>query len=127
MLFPCLFSHFALFVLPWGSPTSTSLTHFLRIPFHLYVHCQSKYDDLENRTLPVGREYYWSFNPNFFTVNILFFCHFWWGTKNIAFDVYNERKYDCESCFWAVKIDGFYFNNANRSFLTNWERKYVWP
>lgn len=50
-------------------------------------------------------------------VRTLFFCHFWWGTKDNVFDVFNDPE-NCihegqvpdysKTCVWVVKSDGFY-------------------
>lgn len=99
----------------------------------LRVHCASKDDDLGYHTL--GRSVYihWEFRENFFW-STLFFCHFWWGQKQRAFEVFNSNWHEfCDDpngrhennlCFWLVRPDGFYFNNS----LINprFERKFTW-
>lgn len=51
------------------------------------VHCQSKDDDLGNRTLYTGQDFNWEFKNNFWGTT-LFFCRFGWGDKTKAFDVF---------------------------------------
>ena len=85
----------------------------------LNFRCQSKDDDLGYHTLLVGEEYYWEFHLNFFIPNTLFFCHFYWQSKDKSFDVFdglmkfpscNHPSLHDIKCFWLVKADGFYFS-----------------
>ncbi|KAL7124374.1 hypothetical protein ABFS83_14G044400 [Erythranthe nasuta] len=77
----------------------------------LLLHCASKNDDLGNHTLYPGQEFSWSFRTNIVSTT-LFFCHFWWGSKQSAFDVFDSNwyfTYDINN--YMVKEDGFYFSN----------------
>ncbi|KAF7150554.1 hypothetical protein RHSIM_Rhsim02G0049700 [Rhododendron simsii] len=60
--------------------------------------------------------------------NIVFFCHFYWNSKDKSFDVYAQRLtgtckhgmvYDC---FWHVEPNGFYLSNNDKSyqFVHSW-------
>ncbi|GFP95437.1 hypothetical protein PHJA_001688000 [Phtheirospermum japonicum] len=74
----------------------------------LYVRCQSGNDDLGMRTLYPGQGFDWSFRKNVFG-ETLFFCHFYWESKERVFDVFNvnwEHVYRVYN--YVVKIDGFY-------------------
>lgn len=78
----------------------------------LVAHCQSKNDDFGNKTLAIGQD----FNFSFCSIprTTLYFCHFWWGNKNKAFDAYKAKwaEEPCAGhhCYWAAKDDGIYFS-----------------
>ncbi|KAK4732712.1 hypothetical protein R3W88_025700 [Solanum pinnatisectum] len=90
----------------------------------LEVHCASGDDDLGYRYPEIGAEFNWSFCPTFST---LYFCHFWWNGKDLAFDVFNDTDacvrnrgrgfipYDTTDCHWQVKDDGFYIGYFNQN------------
>ncbi|KAM3345045.1 hypothetical protein P3S68_024754 [Capsicum galapagoense] len=81
-------------------------------------HCASKDDELGYHHPKVGDDFHFHFNPSIFK-HTLFFCHFWWGKNESAFDVYTEKIDDSCSddyqttliryCYWKVQGDGFYF------------------
>ncbi|KAK6790178.1 hypothetical protein RDI58_013978 [Solanum bulbocastanum] len=81
----------------------------------LTFHCASKDDDLGYHHPKVGDDFHFHFYPKLFG-HTLFFCHFWWGKKDAAFDVYTyELGINCswgqsaiEYCYWKVQEDGFY-------------------
>ncbi|CAN6684699.1 unnamed protein product [Malus baccata var. baccata] len=81
----------------------------------LFAHCQSKNDDIGNRTIAPGAEITWSFKPNFFGTT-LYWCYTRTDHEHTAFDVYWEEsthnwlRYRCnyKECFWIAKDDGFY-------------------
>lgn len=81
----------------------------------LFAHCQSKNDDIGNRTIAPGAEITWSFKPNFFGTT-LYWCYTRMDHEHTAFDVYWEEskhnwlRYRCnyKECFWIAKDDGFY-------------------
>ncbi|OIT01151.1 hypothetical protein A4A49_51299 [Nicotiana attenuata] len=102
----------------------------------LIVRCQSKDDDLGNKTLNASEEFNFSFKENPFG-GTLFFCHFWWNGKDTKFDVYNDKiatfcgLVDPSSelnyeCFWKVQEDGFYFA-PHRNPPPVYEKKHDWP
>ncbi|RXH98124.1 hypothetical protein DVH24_010449 [Malus domestica] len=87
----------------------------LRAGKTLFAHCQSKNDDIGNRTIAPGAEITWSFKPNFFGTT-LYWCYTRTDHEHTAFDVYWEEskhnwlRYRCnyKECFWIAKDDGFY-------------------
>ncbi|KAL6971162.1 hypothetical protein U1Q18_030842 [Sarracenia purpurea var. burkii] len=92
-------------------------------PTPLRVRCQSKDTDFGTHTLNTNEEFYWRFKPSVFGVT-LYFCHFYWGSKDRRFDVYSEKiQPDCLSenlkfvrCYWLVKPDGFYLSSDRITF-----------
>ncbi|KAF3625107.1 putative F-box/kelch-repeat protein-like [Capsicum annuum] len=97
----------------------------------LIFRCASGDDDL-GWHFPTyqGSDFQFSFKLNFF-VETIFFCHFWWGKKDVSFEVYRNSG-ACGSeihtgiCYWLVKEDGFYLANQTSpppSFLV---RKFGW-
>lgn len=81
------------------------------IPEAVDVHCASGDDDIGYHNLQPNQFIHWSFRENFWGTT-LFFCHFWWGSKDRAFDVYPVPDDIAESqkyiTVWVVKKDGFY-------------------
>ncbi|XP_052180221.1 S-protein homolog 4-like [Diospyros lotus] len=85
------------------------------LPDPMRVRCQSKDDDLGLQTLQPRQDLTWRFVPNVFIDNTLFYCHFYWGSKDKFFDVYNhDMGSHCsilhskdKSCYWSVRSDGF--------------------
>lgn len=100
---------------------------------NITVHCQSKDDDLGYRTLHYQDEQYWHFCEQVF-FRTLYFCHFWWGSKDQMFDVFNgsivnsceRHELDYNTCYWLVRPDGFYFSKHHHHFPSDWEKKEVW-
>ncbi|KAM3198836.1 hypothetical protein P3L10_034425 [Capsicum annuum] len=83
---------------------------------NLKIHCASKDDDLGYHTLSINQDFNWSFCESIFS-RTLFFCHFWWGSKEKAFDVFNDAHTCVKGsgniniltvCKWEVRSDGFY-------------------
>ncbi|GFP92703.1 hypothetical protein PHJA_001414500 [Phtheirospermum japonicum] len=80
----------------------------------LQLHCASGNNDLGHHLLLPGQEYTFNFCINFKT---LFFCHFWWNEKDLAFEVFNnvgEHNRRCIAhgiCYWELRSDGIYFSN----------------
>ncbi|KAK2993345.1 hypothetical protein RJ640_007612 [Escallonia rubra] len=58
---------------------------------YLQVHCASKDDDIGYHTLYLGEEIHWRFKVGFFP-STLFFCHFWWNSKDKAFVVFEKEN-----------------------------------
>uniref|UniRef100_A0A1U7VD36 S-protein homolog n=1 Tax=Nicotiana sylvestris TaxID=4096 RepID=A0A1U7VD36_NICSY len=91
----------------------------------LTVRCQSKDDDLGNKTfnarykvLHPNEEFSFSFRRKVLIGSTLYFCHFWWENKDKSFEVFNNHiaEKDCgnvngdlDECYWRVQADGFYF------------------
>ncbi|KAI8560833.1 hypothetical protein RHMOL_Rhmol04G0286500 [Rhododendron molle] len=100
-----------------------------RIPNELLLRCQSADDDLGNHTLSTGEEFKWNFHPNFFGTT-LFFCHFYWGSKDksvVTYDNNIDWKYCHETsnyynCYWEARPDGFYASGDQKSWklLNKW-------
>ncbi|KAK4730594.1 hypothetical protein R3W88_023582 [Solanum pinnatisectum] len=98
----------------------------------LALHCKSGDDDLGNKTIPMHDEFDIYFNEKLFG-GTLFFCHFWWNSKTIVFDVYNNHvSKNCgvkdivtDECYWRVQEDGFYFN-GHRDPIDRYVKKYDW-
>ena len=97
-------------------------------PKPLRFRCQSKDDDLGEHTLNTGQEFNWKFSPNILGTT-LFFCHFYWNSKDRSFAVYDDRLRDLCSdsfksqCYWVAKPDGFYLSKDNKSIgrkINNW-------
>ncbi|KAL7177393.1 hypothetical protein ACSBR2_030700 [Camellia fascicularis] len=85
--------------------------------FFLLVRCQSKDDDFGMHKLESGEEFCWRFKPNIIKTT-LFFCHFYWDTKDAIFNVYDRKLdddycYKFNTCYWSVRDDGFYFSGDN--------------
>ncbi|KAH7834970.1 hypothetical protein Vadar_021519 [Vaccinium darrowii] len=101
-----------------------------RVPGSLRFHCKSKDDDLGSHTSSNGQEFKWKFIPNIFR-STLFFCHFYWNSKQQIFDVYNKDiDPDCDNskvsfdfqCYWEARPDGFYLSNDNQT----WKKRNNW-
>ncbi|GER27158.1 plant self-incompatibility protein S1 family [Striga asiatica] len=94
--------------------TISIYNNILDKPDKISFHCASKDDDLGNHTLIWGFSYDWSFCDNYWKTT-MFFCHFYWGSKERAFEVYNYNlgKHMCKSgtCIWTVANDGFYLRD----------------
>ncbi|KAF3623594.1 putative proline-rich receptor-like protein kinase PERK4-like, partial [Capsicum annuum] len=82
----------------------------------LEIHCASRDNDLEHHFLNPNQDFTWSFCMQVFR-KTLFFCHFWWGSKNQIFDVFNNQHHcvdmgtvpiGTKKCVWIVKSDGIY-------------------
>ncbi|CAL5416646.1 unnamed protein product [Camellia sinensis] len=97
--------------------------------FFLLVRCQSKDDDFGMHKLESGEEFYWRFKPNIIKTT-LFFCHFYWDTKDAIFNVYDRKLdddycYKFNTCYWSVRDDGFYFSGDNTAQAT-WSKFNDW-
>ncbi|KAI8560829.1 hypothetical protein RHMOL_Rhmol04G0286500 [Rhododendron molle] len=125
----------------WGSKDKSFVTYdknidlkyclhiISRIPNELLLRCQSADDDLGNHTLSTGEEFKWNFHPNFFGTT-LFFCHFYWGSKDksvVTYDNNIDWKYCHETsnyynCYWEARPDGFYASGDQKSWklLNKW-------
>jgi len=64
----------------------------------------------------------------------VFFCHFWWGKKDIRFEVYREtgacghktRGSNKGICYWLIKEDDFYFAINGNPPPSTFVRKFGW-
>ncbi|KAG5527724.1 hypothetical protein RHGRI_028609 [Rhododendron griersonianum] len=92
-------------------------------PTPLTVRCQSKDDDFGNHTLYYRQEFLWRFVPDFFLGRTVFFCHFYWGSKQNIFDVYNDRiglvcgqfSDSGHNCYVEARSDAFYISRGHAS------------
>lgn len=91
----------------------------------LKVHCASGDDELGFHYLLPNQDFHWKFNNNFYP-STLFFCHFWWESKEKAFDVYKEKIIGIHTyqSWWVAKSDGIYFSNQTEPTLL--EKRYDW-
>ncbi|WOG89239.1 hypothetical protein DCAR_0208476 [Daucus carota subsp. sativus] len=106
-------------------------------PNPVTTHCQSRDDDLGYHTLHVNQYITWSFHPSL-GGSTLFFCHLWWGDKNVAFNAYEEKRFcvrrgklpwqiKSNTCYWESRADGIYFNKVNDpNDSPSWVKNYPW-
>ncbi|CAI0427464.1 unnamed protein product [Linum tenue] len=105
------------------------LTNMLRDKI-LIVHCQSKDNDFEARTLPVGESVQWSFEPNLFG-GTLFWCKLAVEDKRLTFTAYEQSGLKQSGSYtghWYVGGDGVYGKGKYTNdviFKASWRR--VWP
>ncbi|KAK9690044.1 hypothetical protein RND81_09G100600 [Saponaria officinalis] len=88
------------------------------------LRCQSGDDDLGTHTLYRGQTMNWGFAVNFWGTT-LYFCHFYWEDKNIAFDVFKaseENNLNRRETYWDVREDGFYHRRNHE----DWVLKHGW-
>ncbi|KAK4732715.1 hypothetical protein R3W88_025703 [Solanum pinnatisectum] len=87
----------------------------------LEVHCSSGNDDLGHNFPKVGNDFRMISDGDFAGCmsKTLYCCHFWWGNKDLVFDVFNDLYYcvhdgvsfvpkGTRKCIWDVKYDGIY-------------------
>ncbi|XP_052181952.1 S-protein homolog 5-like [Diospyros lotus] len=90
------------------------------------VRCKTKDDDFGlkgNQTLLPGYELWWRFSNNGLSQNTVFFCNFYWGSKDQVFNVFDsDISRHCtskhavdDSCYWSIRRDGFYFSGTNET------------
>ena len=93
----------------------------------LTIHCQSKDDDLGIHVLSNNNSFEWSFHPNLFYTNTLFFCRIQWQDKVMSFDSYRETRdmNGCHKrCFWDVNPTGACLLNIDKG---NYDACFRWP
>ncbi|KAK4732676.1 hypothetical protein R3W88_025664 [Solanum pinnatisectum] len=95
-------------------------------------HCASGNDDLGIHYPKFNDDFKFKFGFNLFRETV-FFCHFWWGTKDAMFEVYRdsgncgaEGGLDSGTCYWLIKEDGFYFAPKYNPPASELIRKYGW-
>ncbi|XP_058217280.1 S-protein homolog 5-like [Rhododendron vialii] len=94
-------------------------------PSPLRVRCQSKDTDFGMHTLYEGQEFVWFFNR---ALTTLYFCHFYWGSKDRSFAVYDLRIFvnycayedDKDHCKWEARPN--VGSNAMHVNLASWCR-----
>ena len=98
---------------------------------NILVHCKSKDDDIGDHYLSFNDEFNWKFCENFGQTT-LFFCHFYWGSMEQVFNVFDDDMYfmcigehdqSYYSCNWSAMADGFYLYDFNS---TTWMKQYDW-
>ncbi|KAI3469982.1 hypothetical protein Pfo_026645 [Paulownia fortunei] len=96
----------------------------------LILHCASKDDDIGKHILYPGQVFSWHFRNNFFATT-LFFCHFWWGSKQKSIVVFKgnwDRDNYYHTYSYSVNSDGIYLSNdpknhkANLGLIVTWDR-----
>ncbi|CAI8584710.1 unnamed protein product [Vicia faba] len=88
-----------------------TITNTLQNNIQLGLHCQSKDDDLGVHTLRTSQSFAFTFRPNYFTIDTLYFCRFTWASEVHYFDVYVQRRDfesdDCRhTCDYKIKESG---------------------
>ncbi|KAJ9687214.1 hypothetical protein PVL29_015892 [Vitis rotundifolia] len=115
-------------LLPMLRKTHVRLTNLLGEGSSLTIHCKSKDDDLGVHVLPFKGSFEWSFKPNFFVKNTLFFCNIQWQGKSMYFNSYDEER-DLEGCgkycYWDVTLKGpcLLKHKGGYDFCSNWPNK----
>ncbi|KAK4361606.1 hypothetical protein RND71_020558 [Anisodus tanguticus] len=101
----------------------------------LRIHCASKNRELGDQILPINEDFNWSFCGTFINRD-LYFCHFWLGAKDKAFNVFDDQDKCIKHgethnylhyCKWEVRPDGFYleqYDFMSKSFYM--DRYYEW-
>ncbi|KAL8058891.1 hypothetical protein ABFX02_03G051400 [Erythranthe guttata] len=94
-------------------------------PSDLTFRCQSKNDDLGSHTISPSANWNWTFCNNLLK-RTLYFCHFYWGSKQQDFNVFTYKlgKEECGTgvCSWTAKSDGFYLSDGTSTPV----KKYDW-
>uniref|UniRef100_A0A0V0H514 S-protein homolog n=1 Tax=Solanum chacoense TaxID=4108 RepID=A0A0V0H514_SOLCH len=93
-----------------------------KFPFNsIKIHCASKDNDMGFHDLSPNNKFEWSFKEKYFA-NTMFFCHFWWGLKERAFEVFNVFQGCIRDsplsprtllCKWTVTDKGFFLEDAS--------------
>ncbi|XP_073033023.1 S-protein homolog 2-like [Primulina eburnea] len=92
----------------------------------LRAHCAAKNKEIWNSTIPVNNNIEWNFCYSFFR-RTLYFCHFFWGSSDASFDVFNSKIADLcygNICYWEVRSDGMYLSGSNPP--TNFKKMHDW-
>ncbi|KAL0414070.1 UNVERIFIED_CONTAM: S-protein5 [Sesamum radiatum] len=99
------------------------------LPQSLTIHCASKDDDLGMHNLHAGQVFTWHFRNQFFN-RTLFFCHFWWGSKDKGIDVF-RGTWDKDDYYYkysySANVFGIYLSNdendrkVNMGLVTTWD------
>ena len=115
-------------LLPILQKTHVRLTNLLGEGSNLTIHCKSKDDDLGVHVLPFKGSFEWSFKPNFFVKNTLFFCNIQWQGKSMYFNSYDEER-DLDGCgkycYWDVTLKGpcLLKHEGGYDFCSDWPNK----
>ena len=92
--------------------------------------CKSKDTDFGDKWLAFNQDFQWKFCEAYFE-HTLYFCHFYWESKEQVFEVFNKRyMYECNidhgddnPCYWLVQEDGFYLYDFNKK---SWGKRADW-
>lgn len=97
----------------------------------LWFRCQDKHTDFGKRSLNTNGEFSWNFTINFFQTT-LYFCHFYWQSKQAIFDVFSSSvSADCgyrienhdHICFWIATPSGFFISSDRTG---TWKKRHDW-
>lgn len=71
--------------------------------------CQEKGFDYGTKVLQQRQTFGFNFETELFLKKLIF-CHFYWTTYQITFDLFSERidRKSGHVCFWEIREDGFY-------------------
>lgn len=81
---------------------------------NLLLHCASGDTELGFHNTTTNYDFNWSFCERT-DGRTLFFCHLWWGPRQVAYDVFTRKiKKKCDrQCLWEARSDGIYFSQGN--------------
>ncbi|EPS72827.1 hypothetical protein M569_01935 [Genlisea aurea] len=86
--------------------------------------CKSGDRDIGDRYLDSGDYFSFDFCKHVFP-NIVYFCHFYWGKKDKAIEVFRQKFITYDHQFvWRVKTDGFYM--SHNPLWDDSEKKFGW-
>ncbi|WMV51944.1 hypothetical protein MTR67_045329 [Solanum verrucosum] len=97
----------------------------------LKFRCKSADDDLGDIVLRTNEEFKFHFNEHFLG-GTLYFCHFYWDSKDTSHDIFNDKIADkcglesgffLSECYWKVQEDGFYFSGRQNG---EFKQMYTW-
>ncbi|GFP92851.1 hypothetical protein PHJA_001429400 [Phtheirospermum japonicum] len=92
------------------------------------AHCGSKDDDFGSRELYPSEYFGWRFRTNLIR-STLYFCHFWWGSKNKSLVVF-QGDWDSDYYYmysYVINKYGVYLSNdrnnhsANLGLVSTWD------
>ncbi|KAL7124373.1 hypothetical protein ABFS83_14G044100 [Erythranthe nasuta] len=84
-----------------------------------FVYCASRDDVVANQTLNSGDQLSWSFRSNWLGTT-LYYCKFWWGSKQSSFDVFDAHWYVTYNTLnYVAREDGFYRSHDQDNYLTD--------
>ncbi|EPS61842.1 hypothetical protein M569_12955, partial [Genlisea aurea] len=93
----------------------------------LKAHCASKDDDLGIHYLDPDQSFLWKFCEDYWR-RTLYFCHFWWGQRQISFDAFNSETQGGGRVLnligWYAKEDGIYYYDDDSPIPMT--KKYDW-
>ncbi|EEF44310.1 conserved hypothetical protein [Ricinus communis] len=94
----------------------------------LFIHCQSRDDDLGGHTLYKGGDFNFRFGVKFIGPKTWFTCDMTWGSKHQHVDVFRQKiegSMCCNDggniCYWRAQDDGIYFSVDNEMWLLRYD------